>query len=210
MAKYPIYLEIGGRRVVVIGGGGIAFRKVEVLYNAGALVSVVAREFREEFSKYAEGGAVELIRGEYSREHLGGAVLVIAATDDNELNSRIYSDCREGNIICNVVDVPELCDFYVPATVKRGPLHIAIGTDGKSPAYSGKIRRRLEKEFSEVDGEFVEVMGEVRKRVIAEIDDEKRRKEIFGALITDESYDIFVNDGADKWREFAEGIIGGR
>lgn len=207
MAKYPIYLEIGGKRVVVIGAGSVASRKVEVLCRAGAKVLVVAREIQPEFAERCGRLDLEIIQSDYSKECLDGAIIVIAATNDNTLNSRIYQDCSELNVICNVVDVPELCDFYVPATVKRGPLQIAIGTDGKSPAYSGKIRRQLEKMFTEVHGQFTEEMGTVRQRVIAEVADGKIRKRIFEALITDESFDCFVNDGAESWHGYAEKLI---
>lgn len=207
MAKYPIYLEIGGRRVVVVGAGSVASRKVEVLCRAGANVLVVARQIQPEFAERCGGLDLEIIQGEYSKQHLNGAILVIAATNDNSLNSRVYDDCRQLNIICNVVDVPELCDFYVPATVKRGPLQIAIGTDGKSPAYSGKIRRQLEEMFTEVHGQFADEMGKIRQKVRAEFADGAIRKKIFEALLTDESFDCFANEGAENWHDYTKKII---
>ena len=207
MAKYPIYLEIGGRRVVVIGAGSVASRKVEVLCKAGAKVLVVAREIQAEFAERCEGLDIEIAEEDYSKECLEGAILVIAATNDNSLNSRVYTDCKERNLICNVVDVPEFCDFYVPATVQRGPLQIAIGTDGKSPAYSGKIRRQLDKMFTEVHGQFADEMGVIRHRVIAEVADGKVRRKIFEGLVTDDSFECFVNDGAAAWRDYAEILI---
>ena len=207
MAKYPVYLEIGGRQVVVIGAGSVASRKVETLCNAGAKVLVIAKDIQPEFTERCGNMAIETIRTKYSKKYLNGAVMVIAATNDNSLNSRIYQDCRSLDIICNVVDVPQLCDFYVPAVVKRGPLQIAIGTSGKSPAYSAKIRHQLENIFTEDHGHFLEVIGAVRQKVIAEVPDAGTRKNIFQALVTDKSFEYFVKNGADDWITYAENLI---
>ena len=209
MAKYPIYLELGGKRVVVIGAGSVASRKVAVLCQAGAKVLVVAKEIQSEFADRCKDLDLEIVEGEYSKEYLAGAVMVMAATNVSELNTRIYKDCNELNVICNVVDVPELCDFYVPAKIERGPLQIAIGTNGASPAYSAKLRRQLESMFTETHGQFAAEMGVVRKRVIEEIADGAIRKKIFEALVTDESFDCFANDGAEAWRKYAENLVVG-
>jgi precorrin-2 dehydrogenase/sirohydrochlorin ferrochelatase len=209
MAKYPIYLELGGKRVVVIGAGSVASRKVAVLCQAGAKVLVVAKEIQAEFSDRCKDLDIEIIEGEYSKEYLAGAVMVMAATNVSKLNTRIYKDCNELNVICNVVDVPELCDFYVPAKIERGPLQIAIGTNGASPAYSAKLRRQLEDLFTETHGQFAAEMGVVRKKVIEHIADGDVRKKIFEALVTDESFDCFVNDGAEAWRKYAEKLVAG-
>ena len=82
-------------------------------------------------------------------------MLAIAATSDRQLNRRIYKDCQELEILCNVVDAPELCDFIVPAVVKRGDLQIAIGTEGNCPAYAGHLRKKLEQSFTDKHGEFL-------------------------------------------------------
>lgn len=207
MAKYPIYLELGGKRVVVIGAGSVASRKVKVLCEAGADILVVAKEIQPEFTQRCSELDIEVIEGEYSKDYLTGAVMVMAATNNSELNTRIYADCNELNIICNVVDVPELCDFYVPARIDRGPLQIAIGTNGASPAYSAKLRRELETMFTETHGQFAFEMGIVRQRVIHEIADGNVRKKLFEALVSDESFNCFANDGAETWRVYAGNLL---
>ena len=207
MAKYPIYLELGGKKVVVIGAGAVSSRKVKVLHEAGAKILVVAKEVQPEFTARCSDLDIELIEGEYSKDYLTGAVMVMAATNVSCLNTRIYNDCNELNIMCNVVDVPHLCDFYVPARIDRGPLQIAIGTNGQSPAYSAKLRRQLELQFTEVHGQFAAEMGVYRQRIIEEIPDGGVRKKLFEALVTDESFDTFVNDGAETWRKYAENLI---
>jgi len=205
MVKYPIFVSLEGRRVVVIGAGGVAQRKIEVLSGAGADVLVVAESISEEICK---GPKVKLIEGEYKSEYLNGAVLVIAATSDNDLNREVYHDCRQQGVLCNVVDVPELCDFFVPAIARRGDLQIAIGTEGHCPAYAAHIRRKLEAIFTDKHGEFLVELGAMRKKVI-EIVDADKRKAMLVKIADEESFEYFEAKGAEKWRRYAESIIKG-
>ena len=210
MAKYPIFLELQGRRVVVIGGGSVALRKAQVLLGAGARLVVVAERIDKMMTALCAGTNAELIKSRYSKNYLTGAVLAIAATNNNDLNKQIYKDCQELEILCNVVDVPGLCDFYVPAVVRRGSLQIAISTDGHSPAYAGHVRKKLEQIFTEKHGQFVCELEALRKRVIEEVSDPADRKTVFGMLVDDESFDYFDKKGPTAWRKKAEEIIQSR
>ena len=146
---------------------------------------------------------VELILTPYSRDYLVGSTLVIAATNDEVLNRQVFQDCRQLDVLCNVVDQPHLCDFYTPALVKRGDLQIAIGTDGHCPAYSGHVRRKLEEIFTESHGHFVDHLEKVRSRVLKDIANPNQRKAILGKLASDESYEIFSTKGQDSWSDYA-------
>ena len=207
MAKYPIFLELSGRRAVVIGGGGVGVRKAQALLASGARLVVVAERIDDMMKALCTGIKAQVVKSRYSKEYLAGAVLAIAATSDHELNRRIYRDCQELEILCNVVDEPELCDFFVPAVVRRGNLQIAIGTGGFSPAYAGHIRKKLEEIFTETHGEFLVEVETLRKRIITEVPDQADRKALFGHLVDDESFEYFVENGPDAWRERAGEII---
>ena len=207
MAKYPIFLELAGRRVVIIGGGAVAARKAEVILKAGARLIVVAERIDDMLRKVCAGTKAELIESRYSKEYLAEATLAIAATDNAKLNSRIYKDCQQLEILCNVVDSPELCDFFVPAVVKRGDLQIAIGTEGRSPAYAGHIRKKLEKIFTEKHGEFLAELERLRERIIEKVADPAKRKALSGELVDDASFEYFVENGPADWRKRAEEII---
>jgi len=207
MAKYPIFLELGGRRAVVIGGGSVAVRKAQVLLNAGARLVVVAERIDDMMTALCTGTNAQLVKSRYSKNYLTGAVLAIAATNNHDLNKQIYKDCQELEILCNVVDVPELCDFFVPAVVKRGNLQIAIGTDGHSPAYAGHIRKKLEKIFTEKHGQFLAELEALRKRIIEEVPDATDRKAVFGELVDDKSFEHFIENGPAAWRDRAEKIV---
>ncbi len=207
MAKYPIFLELGGRRAVVIGGGSVAVRKAQVLLNAGARLVVVAERIDDMMKALCTGTNAQLVKSRYSKNYLTGAVLAIAATNNRELNKQIYKDCQELEMLCNVVDVPDLCDFFVPAVVKRGNLQIAIGTDGHSPAYAGHIRKKLEKIFTEKHGQFLAELEALRKRIIEEVPGATDRKAVFGELVDDKSFEHFIENGPAAWRDRAEKIV---
>jgi len=207
MAKYPIFLELGGRRVVVIGGGAVAVRKAQSLLDAGARVVIAADKINDALTAVVQNAKAELIKSKYSKNYLAGAVLVIAATSDHRLNKQIYRDCQELEILCNVVDEPGLCDFFVPAVVKRGDLQIAIGTEGNCPAYAGHIRKKLEHIFTESHGLFLAELENVRKRIIEDITDHTCRKTLLGELVNDESYEYFIKNSPAKWRNRAQKTI---
>ncbi|MGA2324502.1 MAG: bifunctional precorrin-2 dehydrogenase/sirohydrochlorin ferrochelatase [Sedimentisphaerales bacterium] len=204
MAKYPIFLDLNGRRVVIIGGGSVATRKAEMILCSGARLVVVAPRLDETLRGVCTGSKAELIESKYSKDYLAGATIVIAATNDEALNRQIYKDCQQLEILCNVVDSPGLCDFYVPAVVQRGDLQIAIGTGGKSPAYAGHLRKKLENIFTDKHGEFLAQLEAIRGFIIEKSADASERKAILGKLAGDESFEYFLHNGPEQWRKRAE------
>jgi precorrin-2 dehydrogenase/sirohydrochlorin ferrochelatase len=207
MAKYPIFVELGERRVVVVGGGAVAVRKAAVLLEAGARLIVVAYKPSDAMTALCTNHGAELVRDRYAKQFIGEAVLVIAATDDPEVNAQVYHDCQELEILCNVVDDPEHCDFFVPAVVKRGDLQIAIGTGGYCPAYAGHLRQRLETLFTEEHGRFLTALEDLRATVLKEIPDSADRKAMLGKFVDDESFEYFRSHGHQAWRERAQDKI---
>jgi precorrin-2 dehydrogenase/sirohydrochlorin ferrochelatase len=109
--------------------------------------------------------------------------------------------------LCNVVDEPELCDFFVPAVVKRGDLQIAVGTEGHCPAYAGHIRKKLEEIFTEKHGQFLAELEMLRKQIIKDVSEPSERKALLGKLADDKSFEYFVENGPAQWRTFAEELI---
>jgi precorrin-2 dehydrogenase/sirohydrochlorin ferrochelatase len=208
MAKYPIFLELSGRRAVVIGGGAVAVRKAQALLAADARLVVVAEHIDNMLTTHCQGKNAELIRSKYSKDYLAGAVLAVAATNNHQLNKQIYKDCQALEVLCNVVDEPELCDFFVPAVVRRGDLQIAVGTEGHYPAYAGHIRKKLEKIFTEEHGRFLSELETLRKRIFEDVSNPTERKAVLGRLADDESFEYFVENGPSQWRQYAQELIG--
>ncbi len=207
MAKYPIYLELSGRRVVIIGAGAVAVRKAQSLLAAGARLVVVAENINDMPAIQTADGNLEIIKSRYSRDYIAAALLVIAATNDRQLNRQIYKDCQQLEILCNVVDQPELCDFFIPAVVKRGDLQIAVSTEGDCPAYAGHLRKKLEEIFTDTHGRFLTELEMLRKTIIEDVSDQTRRKTILGRLVDDESFEYFTKNGPVAWRKRAEKAI---
>lgn len=206
MPKYPIFLELGGRRAVLVGGGAVAVRKGESLLEAGARLVVVAHKPSDAITDLCMRHGAELIRAKYSKEYIAQAVVVIAATNDPAVNEQVYRDCQELEILCNVVDEPRLCDFFVPAVVKRGDLQIAIGTEGNCPAYAGHLRKKLQAMFTEEHGRFLAELERVRREIIEQIP-EPDRKAMLGRLVDDESFEYFRANGPAAWRERARVLV---
>ena len=185
----------------------MAVRKAQALLEAGARLVVVAEKIDEIMTALCKNKNTELIKSKYEKIYLSGAVLAIAATNNHEINKQVYRDCQQLEILCNVVDKPDLCDFFVPAVVKRGDLQIAISTDGKCPAYAGHIRKKLENMFTEKNGEFLSELEKMRLKILKEIPEENKRKIILGKLTDDSSFDYFVNKGIEEWRIYADDLM---
>ncbi|MCP4100725.1 MAG: bifunctional precorrin-2 dehydrogenase/sirohydrochlorin ferrochelatase [Lentisphaerae bacterium] len=183
MRYYPVNLDIQNRKCLVVGGGSVGTRKVMTLLNCGAVVTVVSPDVTEQLSELADNGKIELIKQDYRSSDLDGMFLVIGATDNEELNSRIHSDSEKLNKLCNIADRPKACNFILPSVVSRGDLVIAISTSGKSPAFAKKLRKDLEKEFGMEYAEFLKLMGAIREKLLAEAHAPEAHKPIFEELI---------------------------
>ncbi len=183
MKYYPAYLDIRNRKCLVVGGGRVALRKVEGLIKAGGRVTVVSPEFEEGFARLAKSPCLEMIRRSYSSNDLDGNFLVIGATDNSDLNRKISRDAESINMLCNIADVPEACNFILPSVVQRGDLIIAISTSGKSPAFARHLRKQLEKQFGEEYTDFLQLMGAVRKKLLAQKHAPEEHKPLFQQLI---------------------------
>lgn len=179
---YPVFFRLQGKLCLVAGGGGVAARKVAALLECGADIRVVSPVLHPELEALAKEGQITVICRPFTQADINGASLVIAATNKPAVNRQIAFECQQQKIPVNVVDAPELCDFLVPATIRRGPLTLAVSTGGTLPAMARKIRQKLEEDFDQDYGLLLEALGAARSRVLGEIADSGRRKRIFAAL----------------------------
>lgn len=186
MKYYPVYLDIRNRDCLVVGGGRVALRKAEGLLRAGARTTVVSPEFAEGFSRLAGSANLKMIRRNYKSADLDSKFLVIGATDNSELNRKISRDAESRNMLCNIADLPEACNFILPSMVERGDLIIAISTSGKSPAFARHLRKQLEKQFGEEYTEFLRLMGAARKKLLAQKHAPEEHKPLFRQLIAED------------------------
>jgi len=209
MSTYPIYLKLEGRTVCLVGGGQVAARKAKALLSSGAKLRIVAKTFENSIKLLSRNKNVILMKSAYRKSLLKGAVIVIAATNDNKLNNRIANDCRKLKILCNVVDEPDLCDFFVPAVVRRGLLQIAISTDGLCPAYAKRLRQKFETIILPIHSDFLTALEAARNQAKKKISDEEKRKDFLDRITADESFEYFCRNGRFKWNEYIEQLFSG-
>jgi precorrin-2 dehydrogenase / sirohydrochlorin ferrochelatase len=210
MRYYPVQLDIRGRRCLVVGGGGVSTRKVETLLSCSARVTLVSLEVSDKLRRLSNRGDITLRERAYAASDLEGVFLVIGATDDEDLNRRISTDAAAFNVLCNIADRPEKCNFILPAIVQRGDLVLTVSTSGKSPALAKKLRTDLERQFGEEYALLLKLMGAIRRRLLAEAHAPEAHKPIFEKIIHSDILS-WIRDGrmAEINRLLAEILNGG-
>lgn len=176
MEYLPVSINIRGRRCVVVGGGDVALRKIDLLKSAGALVHVVSPYLCGELAKQSLSGAIAHSASVFEPTHLSGAALVIAATNEPEINRAVYENACARNIPVNVVDQPDLCTFVMPAVIDRSPILIAVSTGATSPVLARLLRARLESLIPARIGQLARLAGEFRERVKRHFLDPRARR----------------------------------
>ena len=194
MQLYPLILKLKGHRCVVVGGGLVAERKIGSLLACGANVKVVALECSSAVREHAEREEIELIERAFEPNDLDGARLVIAATNVRAVNEAITAAGHERGILVNVVDVPDLCDFYVPATIKRGDVLIAISTSGSCPALAKRLRQELETKIGPEYEAYAGLLATLRQTLKARVTNSHRRVQAEDAFLNSEAFTL-VHEG---------------
>lgn len=184
---YPVFLNLSNKLCVVIGGGKVAERKVCSLLDCKARVKVVSPELTPRLKNMVAQGKIECKRGDYAPEDLNNAYLVISATGDREVNESVSKECMERGIPVNVVDTPSLADFIVPATVRRGPLILAVSTSGESPLLARLIREELETLYGQEFATFTTFLGNTRRKIIDSVTNLQNRQKILSQLVDKET-----------------------
>ncbi len=166
MSMLPIFLNLAGRRCLLVGAGNVALEKIGSLLKTGLDLTVIAPEARPEVQQLAAEGRLTWHRRPFEVSDLDGKFLVVTATDLPQVNAAVYRGCVERNIICNSVDDIPNCDFYFGSVVTRGDLQIAISTTGESPAVAQRLRREIDEQLPEDLGEWLANLGQLRREVL--------------------------------------------
>jgi siroheme synthase-like protein len=186
MLDTPFYiacLRLSGRRCVVVGGGEVGLEKVEGLLACDGRVVLVAPDAVPELQELATEGSIEWVRREYAAEDLEGTFVVIAATSDTDVNIRVYEDAERRAMLVNVVDVPPLCNFILPAIVRTGPLAIAISTAGASPALAKRIKAEVTAAYGEPYARLAVLLNDARGWAKATLPTYQDRKQFFEGIV---------------------------
>jgi precorrin-2 dehydrogenase/sirohydrochlorin ferrochelatase len=205
---YPVFLDLADRLAVIVGGGGVAERKIATLLEYGPRVLVIAPEVTPAVEALAASGAIKLERRGYVRGDLQGAFIVVCATSSEEVNRAVHAEAEERGSIVNVVDVPDLCSFIVPSIVRRGTLSVAISTGGAAPTVAKRLRKHVQEHLGPEWETYVTLLGEVRVLVMERVPGgEADRKPIFEALADSDLLDRIrageLPSAEDLFAEFA-------
>jgi precorrin-2 dehydrogenase/sirohydrochlorin ferrochelatase len=191
---FPMFLKLSARRCLVVGAGTIAESKIASLLEAGGRVCVVAPEATPQVRSWAQSNIIEWHQRPFQPADLEGMFLVVAATSSTELHERIFEEATRHAVLCNIVDVPPLCDFYYPSVVQRGALQIAISTAGQSPALAQRLRKELEEQFGPEYEEWLAQLGEARDKLHSTNLDPDERKRLLHEDASDEAFEAFLRN----------------
>lgn len=189
MAYFPMFVDMTERECLIVGGGNVAYRKVMVMLDFGAKVTVVAEDICEELRKLTiddtanKENRITFIKRKFNQKDCDGMEMVIAATDDNALNHEIAEYCKAKGIMVNAVDQKADCSFIFPSYIKEKNLVAAFSSGGNSPVLTQYLKGKEKEILTPFLGELNEYMGQIREKVIAEYDTEAERKRVFKEIL---------------------------
>ncbi|HKN37093.1 MAG TPA: bifunctional precorrin-2 dehydrogenase/sirohydrochlorin ferrochelatase [Terriglobales bacterium] len=188
-SMFPMFVKLEARPVLVVGAGKVGEVKINGLLNSGARIRVVAVRSTDAVREWARRGEIDLDERSFTPADLDGVFLAIVATASRSLNEAVYREAQRRGILCNVVDVPELCDFFYPAVVQRGGLQIAVSTSGHSPSLAQRIRQDLEQQFGPGFAEWVAELGATRRDVLNSDLDPATKRELLQSLASRQAFE---------------------
>jgi len=193
-----MFLKLSARPCLVVGAGAVAESKIASLLEADGQVRVVAPEATKQVRSWSQSNTIEWRQRAFEPGDLDGMFLVVAATSSTELHERIFAEATRRGVLCNIVDVPALCDFYYPSVVQRGALQIAISTAGLSPALAQRLRKQLEDQFGPEYEEWLVELGEAREKLHSAKMDPEERKRLLHQDASEEAFEAFLRRGRAK------------
>jgi precorrin-2 dehydrogenase / sirohydrochlorin ferrochelatase len=189
---FPMFMKLTGKQCLVVGAGKVGEPKIGGLIDTGANIIVVALQASTQVREWAAAGKIDLELRSFAPSDLDGKFLAVVATASNSLNRLIYRAAEQRGVLCNVVDVPEYCDFFYPATVQRGDLQIAISTNGQSPSLAQTLRKQLEKQFGPGYADWVRQLGETRRLILASDLEKETKLDLLHSLASREAFEAAV------------------
>lgn len=206
MLETPFYiacLKLSGRKSVVVGAGEIGFEKIEGLLACDGDVTVIAPEAEPAVQELANEGTIKWEQRPYEKSDVEGAFMIIAATNDTDVNVQVFNDAEERGMLVNVVDVPPLCNFILPAITRSGPIAIAISTAGASPALAKRMKREIGEQFGEAYADLAVILNDARGWAKGTLPTYNERKDFFEGIVNgDPDPIVLLREGrADELHE---------
>jgi precorrin-2 dehydrogenase len=163
---FPVLINLQKFPCLVVGGGKIAYRKVLSLLDFNADITVISPQVSKLLKDLSSSGKIKLIKKSYSKEYIKRFKIVFCATNNSQLNKTVYKDCVNSGILINVADNPSLCDFIIPANIKRGDLTVSVSSQGKAPFFTKEMKEKLNALISPIYTDIVHLAGEFRKKLL--------------------------------------------
>jgi len=204
---YPVFLDLRGRRAVVIGGGAVAEQKVLGLLSAGAHVTVVSPETTPRLAELAAAGGIDLRRRPYRSGDLAGARLAIAGTDDRVANAAVWAEAEREGVLVNAVDDLDHCSFIAPAIHREGDITVAVSTSGKSPALAARLRQRVARLVGPAEARLCELLGELRPELAARVPDTRARTALWYRIVDSDVIEFVRRGDTEGARERIENLV---
>jgi siroheme synthase-like protein len=201
-AFYPLFLDLTGKLCVVIGGGAVASRKVRALLAAGASVKLIGPEVTKGIARLAAEGKIALTLREYRKGDLEGAALVFAAAGKEEVARQVKAEAQRRGVPMNAADAPDLCDFLVPSTIRRGPITIAISTSGVLPMLSKKLRQEIARSLTADHAACARRVGAFRRYLLKHIESAGERRRVMARVARADLHDLARMSLAEMKRRF--------
>lgn len=183
MSLFPMFVKLEGRSCLVVGAGKIGESKIRSLLVSRASVHVVAPWATPTVTAWDRAGVLRWTPREFQLSDLDGVFLVVAATSTPAVNDAVYQEAQARRALCNVVDVPDRCDFYYPAVVRRGDLQVAISTAGHSPALAQRLRREFERQLAPIYAGWLQTLGKIRRDLFSRRMDPEQRRLLLHAVV---------------------------
>ncbi|NNJ54381.1 MAG: bifunctional precorrin-2 dehydrogenase/sirohydrochlorin ferrochelatase [Ignavibacteriaceae bacterium] len=206
---FPVLINLNSLPCLVIGGGNVAYRKATTLLNFKAKVTVVSPKINESLKDLAKKNKIKIIKDSYKKNHLQNFEVIFCATDNSKTNLRVHEDCKAKKKLLNVADVPELCDFILPAIVKRGDLTLSVSSQGKAPFYAADIKNRLNHVFPDYYKDIIDIAGGYRSSVLSDkkFNNSKLKQNAFNKFFEVNWKKVLEQNGKSKTKEYLKKFI---
>jgi len=206
---YPILINLQKFPCLVIGGGQVALRKIQSLLSYNVKITVLSPSICKQLKAVIKKNKIKVIPKYYSKEYIKNYKVIFSATNKREINEQVFKDCKAENKLLNVVDVPELCDFILPAVVRRGDLTISVSSQGRAPFFAKEIKNKIDHIFSSYYEDIIDLAGDFRSIIMnnKKFDSPKIKEKAFEKFFMIDWKKVLRSEGKIKAKEYIQKII---
>ena len=206
---YPILINLKRFPCLVVGGGQVAFRKIQSLLSYNVKITVLSPKVCKPLRALIKKNKIKIITKPYSKEYIKNYKIIFSATNKREINKQVCNDCKMENKLLNVVDVPELCDFILPAVVQRGDLSISVSSQGRAPFYVKEIKNKIDHIFPSYYEDIIDLAGNFRSIIMKDkkLNSPKIKEKAFTKFFMIDWKKVLKNEGKKKASEYMRNII---